>query len=100
MKLPIAVLVLSDFAIIALIVFLFVSAAFADLRRRLSARRIERKLDALLHHHAIEPFPNLSAEVQRLARDPKQKIAAVRLHREQKGLSLAQAKAEVDELAG
>jgi ribosomal protein L7/L12 len=41
----------------------------------------------------------LSPEVQRLARDPARRIAAIKLHREQTpGLGLAEAKAEVEDL--
>ena len=34
---------------------------------------------------------------QRLARDPAQKIAAIKLHREQTGLGLAEAKANIED---
>lgn len=44
------------------------------------------------------PSP-LSPEVQALARDPKQKIAAIKLHREQNpGLGLAEAKREAEDV--
>jgi hypothetical protein len=94
-----AVLSYTDFAVIALIVFVFVTAASSDLRKRLGSRRIERKLDALLQHHGIVLPARLSPEVQALALQPGQKIAAIKLHREQTGASLAQAKAEVEEFS-
>lgn len=60
-------------------------------------RRIERKLDALLKHQDVPPLPAMSDEVKRLARDPPAKIAALKLHREETGLGLAEAKADVEE---
>jgi len=61
-------------------------------------RRLERKLDALLKHQGVSLPSRLSPDVQSLAKDPKQKIAAIKLHREQNpGLSLADAKAEVED---
>jgi hypothetical protein len=69
-----------------------------SVRQRINLCILERKLDALLRHHAIEVASPLSAEVQRLARDPRRKIAAIKLHRQQNaGLSLAKAKREVEE---
>lgn len=85
-----------DFAGIGLIVFVFVTAARIDLQR-LAIRRLERKLDALLQHHGIELRSKLSPGVLELLRDPNKKIAAVKLHREQTGASLAEAKKDVDE---
>jgi hypothetical protein len=69
-------------------------------RQRISLRRLEDKLDALLKHHGIELPSRLSPEVQRLAKDPSQKIAAIKLHREQNpGLGLAEAKKEIEDFA-
>ncbi len=95
-----AILGITDFAGIALIVFVFGTATSAGIRRRLTFRRIERKLDALMQHHGITLPCKLTPEVQRLASDPKQRIAAIKLHREQTGLGLAEAKAEVDDFTG
>ena len=89
----------NDFLIIAGIVLLITSACslFAG-RRRKNSRRLERKLDALLKHHGIEFPSGLSPEVQRLARDPARKIAAIKLHREDHpGLGLARAMADVED---
>jgi len=88
----------NDFLILAGLVLLITSARSLFAGRRLeNSRRLERKLDALLKHHGIElPF-GLSPDVQRLARDPARKIAAIKLHREDHpGLGLAEAKAEVE----
>ena len=92
-----AVLEFADYAVIALIVIVFAGTASLATRQRLNLRRIERKLDALLQHSGITLPSKLSPEVQRLAGDPSQKIAAIKLHRAQTGLSLAEAKADVEE---
>ena len=64
-------------------------------------RRLERKLDALLKQQNIDLPTRLSPEVQLMARDPSQKIAAIRLHRKQNpGLGLAEAKTEIEAFAG
>ena len=39
----------------------------------------------------------MSEEVQRLARDPAQRIEAIKLHREQTGLGLAEAKTDIED---
>ena len=61
------------------------------------SRRVERKLDLLLAGLGVKDLPGLSPEVQELARDPRQKIAAIRLHREQTGCGLAEAKQDVED---
>lgn len=104
-----AVLELGDLAIIAAIVTIFGGGAAFAARQQVDLRRVERqlksvdqKLDALLKNLGVAlpppPASNLSSEVQQLARDPRQKIAAIRLHREQHpGLGLKEAKDEVEE---
>ncbi len=89
----------NDFLIIAGIILAITSARSLFAGRRLeNSRRLERKLDALLKHHGIEPPSGLSPEVQQLARDPAKKIAAIKLHREDHpGLGLAEAKADVED---
>jgi hypothetical protein len=50
-------------------------------------RELQRKLDALLKHQGIEmpppPASFMSPEVEQLAKDPKTKIAAIKLYREE-----------------
>ncbi len=85
--------------IIAVIGMVFAGGASFAARQRLDVRRLDRKLDALLQHHGVSVPPRLSPEVQRLAKDPAKKLAAIKLHREQNpGLGLADAKADVEEL--
>ena len=96
-----AIFEITDFAVIAVIVFSLAGAASFAARLRLDIRRLDRKLDALLKHHGVElPPSRLSPEVQLLAKDPTKKIAAIKLHRQQNpGLSLAEAKADVEDYA-
>jgi hypothetical protein len=92
---------LSDFAIIAWIVLVFAggAAAYNITRQPVDLRRIERKLDALLKHQGVSllPHASMSEEVQQLARDPARKIEAMKLHREQTGLGLAEAKSDIED---
>jgi hypothetical protein len=98
------VLDFSDFAIIALVVILFAGgSAYAYLSGadRARLRRLERKLDLILRHlniPYIEPshHDSLSLEVRELADNPGNKIEAIRLHREQTGCSLREAKDAVE----
>jgi len=93
------VLGFSDFAILAWVVVVFAGAAAYGGRRAQELRRIERKLDTLLKHHGLPVSPGaaLSEEVQCLARNPADKIQALKLHRLQTGLGLAEAKADIEE---
>ena len=84
------------FSIFVAVVLNYASTGALFTRQRVNLSRIERKLDALLQHHGIELPSKMSPEVQRLSADPNQKIAAIKLHREQTGLGLAEAKAEVE----
>ena len=99
------VLEFSDFSVIALIVILFAGggAACTFLHAPDAGRlaRLERKLDAVLGHFNVayvDPASpeGLSEEVQRIANDPARKIEAIKLHREQTGLGLKDAKDAVE----
>jgi len=89
----------NDFAIIAWLVVVFAGAAAYITRQPVDLRRIERKLDALLKHQGVSlpPLGSMSEEVKQLARDPSRKIEAIKLHREQTGLGLAEAKSDVED---
>ncbi len=100
MPLLFAVLETEGFIGIGLVVFGVVTVVCLALRQRVDLRRVEQKLDALLRHNQLELPTTLSAEVRRLASDPQQKIAAIKLHREETGVSLAEAKAAVEEFMG
>ena len=69
---------------------------------RAQLSRIEKKLDLILQHLGLEfvddsPPGSLSPAVQELARDPRRKIAAIKLHREQTGVGLKEAKDAVED---
>jgi hypothetical protein len=96
-----AVLEFSDFAIIALLIFLFAgggAAASAYLRPadRDRFQRIEHKLDLILTHLGIDYVSPPKAAWQELTDDPARKIEAIKVYREQQGVGLAEAK-EADE---
>jgi hypothetical protein len=64
-------------------------------------RRLEAKADLILKHLGLEYTDpatpgGLSEEVKALADDPAKKIAAIKLHREQTGLGLKEAKDAVE----
>ena len=94
-----------DFVIIAVIVSLLSagSAASGYFRRSDRARlgRLERKVDAVMKHLGVvyvDPAgpEGLSEEVRRLADNPATKLEAIKLHREQTGLGLREAKDAVE----
>jgi hypothetical protein len=62
--------------------------------------RLEKKVDLILKHLGLEYVETnicgLSPEVQELVRKPGQKIQAIKLHREQTGAGLAEAKDAVE----
>jgi ribosomal protein L7/L12 len=63
-----------------------------------SVTRVERKLNALLRHHGVDPTQGLplSERVKQLADDPSRKIEAIRIYREETGAGLAEAKEAVE----
>ncbi len=96
-----AALSLTDILILAGIVAFFAGSAVA-LRPSDQSRlkRLEKKLDLLLKHFEIEDpglviVDGLSAEVRQLA-DAGQKIEAIKVHREQTGVGLKEAKDAVE----
>ena len=91
---------ITNWAVLGLLFCLMLCILMLDQRLRLALRRVEHKLDALLKHQGLELPCSMSPEVQRLACNPRQKIAAIKLHRQQTGLSLAEAKAEVEKFGG
>jgi ribosomal protein L7/L12 len=61
--------------------------------------RIERKVNALLRHHGVDPTRGqpLSDRVKQLADDPARKIEAIKVYRDESGMGLADAKEAVEE---
>ena len=60
--------------------------------------RLEHRLNLLLRHFNLEPTAGteLSDRVKNLADDPSRKIEAIKVHREETGVGLAEAKAAVE----
>ncbi len=93
-----------DYAIIAVIVVIFAGGVAhikgPDVNMQILAlqmRELQKKLDALLRHQGIEVPPpsasGLSPEVELLAADPRSKIAAIKLYRQENpGAGLCEAK--------
>jgi len=106
-----AVLEFKDFAAIAAIVIIFAGGAAFTARPEINLRRLQRqmdelqrRLDALLKHQGIElpalPPSDLSPDVQLMAKDPQQKIAAIKRYREDHpGVGLAEAKQRIEDFA-
>ena len=61
---------------------------------------LQNRLDALLKHQGVvmpTSISDLSAELQMMAKDPHQKIAAIKLYREERpGTGLAEAKERIE----
>lgn len=100
-----AILEFSDFVIILAIVVIYgsSSAVLTALKSSSERRfiRLEKKLDLILKHLGIEDVGptnvgGLSVEVRTLADDPAKKIQAIKLHREQTGVGLKEAKDAVE----
>jgi hypothetical protein len=89
---------------LALVVILFGAVRAVLIMRQPSewyrVRRLEQKVDLLLKHLGIEyrefMADLLSERVRALADDPAQKIAAIRLHREETGCGLREAKEAIE----
>jgi hypothetical protein len=60
-------------------------------------QRIEHKLDLILKQLGIEYVPPPKAAWQELADDPARKIEAIKVYREQQGVSLVEAKTAVED---
>jgi hypothetical protein len=87
-----------DWALLALAIgiLLVVLVAYENLTARI--RGIERKLNALLRHHGVDPMLGLalSGRVKLLASDPERKIEAIKAYRAETGAGLAEAKEAVE----
>jgi ribosomal protein L7/L12 len=82
--------------VVGAILFLMALVSWLDMKARVS--RIERKLNALLRHHGVDPTQGLplSDRVKQLADDPVRKIEAIKVYREETGAGLAEAKEAVE----
>src|SRR5262249_41856846 len=81
---------------LVLVGVLTIWATVTQMSKRLE--RAERKLNALLRHFSIDSTQGvaLSDRVKELARDPRRKIEAIKVYREETGAGLAEAKEAVE----
>ena len=81
---------------IAIGILLMVLVSYGNTTARI--RGIERKLNALLRHHGVDPTQGLplSDRVKQLAADPLRKIEAIKAYREETGAGLAEAKEAIE----
>jgi len=99
-----AALEFSHYVMIALVVILFGALRPALIMRQPTEwyriRRLEQKVDLILKHLGIQYRDAigdlLSDKVKSLAEDPSQKIAAIKLHREETGCGLREAKEAIE----
>jgi hypothetical protein len=105
-----AVLDLSDFAVILLIVSVFSAGGqppgyTVDLPTQTGPtwtgwNGSSTKLDLILTHLGLDYSPPPKAKWQDLVSDPAQKISAIKAYREEHGVGLAEAKRAVEEYMG
>ena len=87
-----------DWTLWAVGAFLILIALASRLDTKARVGRIERKLNALLRHHGVDPTQGLplSERVKQLAGDPARKIEAIKVYREETGAELVEAKEAVE----
>jgi ribosomal protein L7/L12 len=83
-------------AAVGAVLLLMALMSWLDTKARVG--RLERKLNALLRHHGVDPTQGLplSERVKQLANDPSRKIEAIKVYREETGAGLAEAKEAVE----
>jgi ribosomal protein L7/L12 len=86
--------------VVAFLVAVILASWFERSRTERRLRALEAKYQRLARHAGLDSADasEPSAEVQLLARTPGQKIAAIKLYREQSGVGLRQAKEVVDRI--
>jgi hypothetical protein len=89
-----------EFNFVGILVLLILWSSLRSVSQRL--RGLERDASALLRHFNIDPtiVGPPSEEVKRLARDPRQKIEAMRLFRRETGADVKTARETIEALAG
>ena len=84
--------------IFPIIFVLLLTSAITAVRQQSKISQLEHQLHTLFKQRKGEN--PLSPEVELLAKDPKQKVAAIKLHRDQNpGMSIADAKWDIENLA-
>jgi hypothetical protein len=95
-----AVLELSDFLIIGVLLILVAGAAASVYFRpadRDRLRRVEHKLDLVMTHLGLDYTPPAKTAWQDLADDPSRRIPAIKAYRDEHGVGLAEAKRAVED---
>ena len=96
-----AILEVSDFAVILFMIVLFSGGAAATFYFRPADRdrlqRVEHKIDLILTHLGLDYAVPPQARWQELASHPSRKIQAIKAYREEYGVGLAEAKRAVEE---
>jgi hypothetical protein len=93
-----AIIGIGDHRILMFIVLLLAVNAISAIRQQSRISQLEHQLHILFKKQKGEN--PLSPEVELLAKDPKQKVAAIQLHRDQNpGMSIADAKWDIENLA-
>ena len=87
-----------EWAILLFALSIFVVLVVSNAAMTARIQRIERKLTALMAHHGVPPAqgPAVSDRVKELAADPKRKIEAIKVYREETGAGLAEAKDAIE----
>lgn len=80
--------------LVVVLVILNTERQVLNLRQDLAG--LDRKLSLILRHFKIEEFSPLSERVKELARQPRGKIEAIKVYREETGAGLAEAKEAVE----
>jgi ribosomal protein L7/L12 len=84
-----------EWALLALLLITLLVAVISWVNANARLQNIERKLNALIKHHGVDPTQvrlPLSDRVKQLAADPGRKIEAIKVYREETGAGLAEAR--------
>jgi ribosomal protein L7/L12 len=81
------------------VVVLFIAFLTYSIRVQTSLDRINRKIDRIARQLEIDPHQEwqLSDRVKQIAQDPKSKITAIKIYRQETGASLKEAKETIEE---
>jgi ribosomal protein L7/L12 len=94
---PLSTFGIEDHTALTIIVIILIVNAISDVRQQIKISRLEHQLHRLIKQQKGES--SLSPAVQLMAKDPKQKVAAIKLHREQNpGMTIANAKWDIENL--
>ena len=89
---------IGDHTVLTIIVGLLIANAISSIRHKSRISRLEHQLRVLLKQQKKEPL--FSPEVVRMAKDPNQKSASIKLYRDQNpGMSIADAKSDIENLS-